>query len=70
MRLFKIDTTNANTDITIETAPSKHYPSVEISADDALKLLYEEVDPLHNYPITEYKLTEPNSYGRIGIEYA
>lgn len=69
MKFFKIDTTNANTDVTIESKPSHYYKSEEITEKQALELLYAEVDPNGDYPITDYKLIHNDSLNRYGITY-
>lgn len=69
MKFFKIATTNASTDVTIESRPSEFYKSEEITEKKALELLYAEVDPAKDYPITDYKLIYSESLNRYGITY-
>ena len=69
MKFFKIDTTNENTDVTIESKPSAFYKSEEITELQALELLYAEVDPAGYYPITDYKLIHSETLSRYGITY-
>lgn len=67
--MYKVEVETANASFSIEEAPSAFYKSSEISEKEALDLLWKEVDPMGNYPITDYVLIK-NSYGRYGITYA
>jgi hypothetical protein len=69
MKYFLANVANANTDITIYDHSPSFYEAKEITEKEALQMLYEEVDPMHNYDISEYKLTHSESLQRYGITY-
>jgi len=70
MKLYLIkNVENGNGLSTIQDKSSRVSESIEISKEEALKLLYSEIDPDKDYSISEYKLTGPNTYGRFGIDY-
>jgi hypothetical protein len=69
MKYFLTETKNANTDVTIYDKKPKFWESKEISEQEALEILYKEVDPQGDYPIDDYKLIHSESLGRYGITY-
>ena len=70
MKYFLAKLENANADITIFDHEPSFCESKEITEQEALEALYNEIDPHKNYKIDDYKLIHSGSLNRYGITYA